>query len=471
MTYASQDLQKILAEYQLSVVDILENAPCSIILTDAGDTIIFWNAYSEELFGYPAGEVLGQPLSLIAPKPERSDPVSPLQQGKEAQYWRAHGGKRIRVRFKTKDMPGEGDQPGARIWYIQNLEEQEELERGLQESRARAQAILDHTVEAVITIDTRGIIQSFNRSAERIFGYSEAEVVGQNVKMLMPHHHRVRHDAYIRNYLETGERKIIGMGREERGRRKDGSVFPMELSVSEVRWDNERIFTGIVRDISRRRKLENEILEISEEERRRIGQDLHDGLGQMLTGIGLISQNVAKKLEANGLPGAEEVREISQMIKEADEYARSLSHTLVPIDVDEEGLRHALTQLARRARKLFDIDCSFEENGPVRIEKKNISLHLYRIAQEAINNAVKHGGAESIGLKLVGGDEYIRLIIEDDGDGFPDGAPNPDKKGLGVHTMRHRAHIMGGELTIDSENGCTKVICRIPYHKAQQNEE
>ena len=123
-------------------------------------------------------------------------------------------------------------------------------------------------MDGIITIDERGIIETFNTAAENIFGYAAEEVIGRNIKVLMPSPYRQEHDGYLRNYLETGHRKIIGIGREVVGQRKDGSVFPLELAVSEVNLHSGRkLFTGMVRDVTTRRRLEQEILRISEQVR------------------------------------------------------------------------------------------------------------------------------------------------------------------------------------------------------------
>ncbi|HEY5564089.1 MAG TPA: PAS domain S-box protein, partial [Rhodothermia bacterium] len=177
------------------------------------------------------------------------------------------------------------------IGLAQNVTSTVRTQAALRASEHRVRSILNTAVDAIITVNERGIIETFNRAAEQIFGYSESEVIGVNVSVLMPSPYREEHDTYMRNYLETGEAKIIGIGREVKGRRKEGSLFPLELAVSEVTIEGRRIFTGVIKDVSDRRRLEKEILRISEQEQQRIGQDLHDGLGQMLTGIGLLSQH------------------------------------------------------------------------------------------------------------------------------------------------------------------------------------
>ena len=139
----------------------------------------------------------------------------------------------------------------------------QESEQALRDSEEQMRAVVHTAVEGIITIDQRGIIQSINPAAERTFGYAAAEVVGQNVSLLMPGPDRQEHDGYIANYLRTGQAKIIGIGREVAGQRKDGTVFPMELAVSEVRLAGQRVFTGFVRDITERKRAEEKLAELA----------------------------------------------------------------------------------------------------------------------------------------------------------------------------------------------------------------
>ena len=340
-------------------------------------------------------------------------------------------------------------------------------EAALRESEAKARAILETTVDAIITIDVDGCIESFNTAAERIFGYRGEEVLGENISLLMPSPYRDEHDGYLRSYRETGRRQIIGIGREVVGLRKDGTIFPMELAVSEVPLDGRRIFTGIIRDITERRRLEQEILEVSEQERRRIGQDLHDGLGQMLTGISLITQNLARKARGEGAPIAEDLFEITELVKEADQHARGLARGLVPVDLDAKGLAAALRRFASNAERLFGIRCTFEEVGSALLHDNTAATHLYRIAQEAVSNAVKHGRASNVTVRLASGEDQIRIRIEDNGIGFPDELP--EHRGMGVRIMQHRARMVGGSLEIRrATSGGTIVVCTVPRRRVRQ---
>lgn len=327
-----------------------------------------------------------------------------------------------------------------------NKEGQFLIEQKLRESEARARSILRTTVDAIITIDERGSIRTFNRAAEKLFQYGASEVIGKNVKVLMPQPYRREHDEYIHNYHKTGHRKIIGIGRDVTGKRKDGSTFPMYLAVSEVNVNGQRLYTGIIRDITEQRRLEQEVLRISEHERHRIGQDLHDGLGQMLTGITLINKSIAQSLKDEGHSLAGEVDDITNLVKEADEFARSLSRGLIPVEFDNQGLKVALERLVQNAERLFNIKCKLNCKDNITFEDTTSLIHLYRIAQEATSNAVKHGNATEVHITLEADREKMTIKIEDNGTGFPD---DWDKhKGLGVRIMSFRARLVGANLDI-----------------------
>jgi two-component system, LuxR family, sensor kinase FixL len=328
----------------------------------------------------------------------------------------------------------------------------------LRDSAERLRAILETAVEGIITIDERGIIESFNSSAEKIFGYSAKEAIGQNVKLLMPEPFRHEHDGYLENYHRTGRAKIIGIGREVVGRRKDGTVFPMDLSVSEVRLANRRMFTGFVRDITERKQLEREIIEISNREQQRIGQDLHDGLCQELAGIELMCQVLEQKLEAKSKAEAKQVGEIAQHIREATSHTRKLARGLSPVELEANGFMSALHELVAHAQKLFRIECRFECSAPVLIRDNVAATHLYRITQESINNAVKHGKAKHVTVSLKPAGDQIALTITDDGAGFSNGAKK--SSGMGLHIMKYRAGVLGAALEVRSAMGAgTAVTC------------
>ena len=236
----------------------------------------------------------------------------------------------------------------------------------LHASKAQHKAIIDTAVDAIITINKRGIIQSFNPAAEKMLGYSQKEAIGQNISMLMPSPHQQEHDQYLSNYHKTGEKKIIGIGREVEAKRKDGSFFPVELAVSEA--DHLGLFTGIIRDITERRELERAFANVAVEEMQNIGRELHDGLGQELTGIGMLAKALHDKLEKQSLVEAEKVAVIMEHIRQAKANVRHLIDGVRPVEVEVQSFIPALKSLAQRITDDSGINCSFActENVVVR---------------------------------------------------------------------------------------------------------
>src|SRR6185369_14489795 len=211
---------------------------------------------------------------------------------------------------------------------------------------------------------------------------------GNNVNVLMPSPYREQHDTYLANYLRTGKAQIIGIGREVSGLRKDGTVFPMDLSVSEVKLAGRRLFTGFVRDITERKRLEKEILETSDREQRRIGQDLHDGLCQQLAGIELMSQVLEQNLAGKSKAAAGRVGQIASHVRDTIVHTRSLARGLSPVTLESEGLMSALHELAANTTKLFNVTCHFRCDPPVLLNDQSMASQLFRIAQEAVSNAI-----------------------------------------------------------------------------------
>ncbi len=337
-------------------------------------------------------------------------------------------------------------------------------ESAVRDREERLRAILETAVEGIITIDECGIIESFNRASETIFGYSANEVIGKNVNVLMSTPHREQHDGYLENYQHTGRAKIIGIGRETFARKKDGTLFPIDLSVSEVKLSDRRIFTGFVRDITERKRLEKEILEISEREQRRIGQDLHDGLCQHLAGIEMLAQVLAQKLAKKTKDGSDRATEIAKAVRESISQTRLLARGLSPVTLESEGLMSALTELALNTEKIFRVRCMFNCPEVVKFNDHAASTHLFRIAQEAVSNAIKHGKAKKITIHLREDAGHLRLRVSDDGIGFPRNFST--STGMGLRIMQSRIGMVGGSVTIERQpTGGTSVIFVAPKHR------
>src|SRR5947208_8198143 len=208
--------------------------------------------------------------------------------------------------------------------------------------------------------------------------------------------------------------------------------------------------------------LEKQIIEVSEYEQQRIGRDLHDGLCQVLAAIGCAATSLKVDLKEKGLDKlAANAGEIEKLISESVKQARDLSHGLVPVQLDEAGLPAALNELAVSTSRLLPVECTFEAAGKTGASQDGKATHLYRIAQEAINNATKHGKARKIDIRLSANASATSLSIADDGIGFSKNGNAMN--GVGISIMRYRANIMDGEFAIEAgSGGGTIVSCTIP---------
>jgi two-component system sensor kinase FixL len=335
-----------------------------------------------------------------------------------------------------------------------------QFEHELRDTAARLRGIVETAVDGIITIDERGIVEAINPAAQRIFGYTAGEVIGRNVSMLMPEPHRSDHGGYIARYLRTGERRIIGIGREVRGCRKNGTEFPMDLAVSDTLVAGGRIFTGLIRDITERKRLEQEIIEISDHEQRRIGSDLHDDLCQRLAGIRFSCDALKRSLGKTTTESvSERVERIGHSLGEAIERTRSLARGLSPVALEANGLISALQELASEVRTKAGIECVFDSKGRVAVNDAMAATHLYRITQEAINNAIKHGRPSRLLVSLRRQGEKVVLKIEDNGAGFT-AETRGHGAGMGLRTIAYRAGMIGADLEVKSKpDQGTRIFC------------
>lgn len=309
--------------------------------------------------------------------------------------------------------------------------------------------------EGIIIASTTGFIEYVNPAAERLFGYRPKELIGASVKCLMPREQSAAHDGYLQRYLQTGFPRIIGTGRQLIGVRKNGSRFPIYLSIGDIRTNHARLFAGVILDMSEQQQLQREILEIPISEQRRIGQELHDSLGQQLTGLGLLAASLVNKASK---PEYELATRLAQGLQEAIAQVRALSRGLIPVDIDADGFASSLQNLAHEIRENCNIAIHVNIGEQVRIRDNSNALHLYRIAQEALNNAIKHAGATRIEVSIGMVGSRGCLAIHDNGCGF-DHSPG-SSTGLGLRIMQYRCNLIDAEFQLRSSAGQgTEVRC------------
>ena len=228
--------------------------------------------------------------------------------------------------------------------------------------------------------------------------------------------------------------------------------------------------TALTGEMQERERLEKEILEVSEREQRRIGHDLHDGLCQHWTATAMAGQVLTEKLAAKSLSETADAKEIVKLVEDGITLTRNLAHGISPPEMESEGLVTALHELAANISKLFKITCTFECESPPMIDDMAAAAHLYRIAQESISNAIRHGKPKQIVMSLSNRKACVELTIEDDGGGLPDDWQK--NRGLGTRIMAHRAAIIGGTFSIEpNPTGGTFVKCSMPASAKDKKSE
>jgi PAS domain S-box-containing protein len=320
-------------------------------------------------------------------------------------------------------------------------------------------ALVESSEDAIVGKSLDGYITSWNRGAETIFGYQRGEVIGKHISILIPPD-RAREEPVILDKIRAGE----SVDHYETIRQcKDGRLIDISVTVSPIRDVDGRIIgaSKVARDITERKRLEKEILEISDREQRRIGYDLHDGLCQHLAGIELKSQVLEQKLSKRFESAAASAGEISQAVREAIGQTRALARGLSPVTIESDGLLSALQELSLNVEKLFHIRCQFEGDADTQVRDHAAATHLFRLAQEAVSNAIKHGKAKWVSIQLKTEGDRLYLVVSDNGCGIPENRGK--SKGMGLRIMQSRANMIGGTLTVERNvPGGTLVICSAP---------
>jgi len=238
-----------------------------------------------------------------------------------------------------------------------------------------------------------------------------------------------------------------------------GQPFKVEISTRLVEQNGHQLeVEGIGRDITERKRLERELLEISNREQRRIGHDLHDGVCQQLVGISYLTETLADRLQEKGAAESAEVERINYLLNNTLLQTRGVARGLFPVRLEENGLVSALEELAANASQLFQLDCRFVCEHPPAFVENTIALHLYYIVQEAIANAAKHGKAKSVVITLDPVNDRFALMIKDDGAGFS--VNGARQTGMGLRIMDYRARVIGATLEVKSRPGAgTQLTC------------
>ncbi len=326
----------------------------------------------------------------------------------------------------------------------------------LKDRELKFRTLFEQSRDGIVLCDRQGVIQDVNISVIELLGTERDELLGVSVDAVFLDEDDV--GVIFNSLLQSGYINDY----EARMQRKDGTTVECSVTVTVLKNEKGEIsgYQGIFRDISERKMVEKKIMDSVDKERQRIGRDLHDGLGQILTGTGFMCELLIKKLLEKEIPEAENAEEIFRLLNDAKEQARSIARGLSPINIGEEGgFGLSLEQLCINYEKLFNISCDLNCEDQFLPSDDLQALNLYYIIMEAANNAVRHGRASRILIEIKKVDGRFSIQIIDNGIGIK--KENLQKNsGLGIHTMRYRAGIIGAAIDIASEDSSgTAVTC------------
>ena len=324
--------------------------------------------------------------------------------------------------------------------------------------KERYKDLFENANDMVYTADLEGRLTSLNAAGERLLERPRSALMGVALADLVVEEQREPARQWAANARNSTAPATVEWDFQTGG----GQVVRLEISTRLIEHAGKgQEVEGIARDVTERRRLEREILEISTREQRRIGHDLHDGVCQQLAGIALLADTLAEKLEERQRPEAADAHKLTALVNDANKQTRGVARGLFPVRLEENGLLSALEELAASAAGFLQTQCEFHCDAHLRIRDQALAHHLYYIAQEAILNAARHGRARQIEIRLTAEGRQWVLAIRDNGAGLPpDFGRGP---GMGIRIMAYRARMIGAGLDVRwRAEGGTEVICRCP---------
>lgn len=444
---------------------LVENAECIILRIDANGIITFFNEFAQAFLGYTEKQILGKNIigtiiSVDSSKRKSEKSIRDIK-GNSELYTVCESeavckdDRRVWIAWANKAIRNEQKKTTEILCVGHDITERKRMEKELQ---LLAVAVRNSN-DAITIMGLEGNIISWNLGAERIYGYSEAEATKMNIRRIIPGHKQNEMTLLIERLLKGEKIEFF----ETQRLTKNNRILDISLTATVLKDENGTPFviTTTERDITKRRRLEKEILDITEREREQIGHELHDGMGQILTGIAVLCKALALKLKDQSSKEMKDALVISKLANQAIGQTRDLAKMLYPIDLQTGGLVSALKTLASNTEKTMQVTCRFRCGKSVSVKNLFEAKQIYRIVQEAITNAVRHGKAKHINIKLRLTKKGTILSIENDGLDFQ--KLSSHQKGLGLKIMQYRTDLIGGSLDIrKGDKGGTVVTCIFP---------
>ncbi len=466
------EMERRLEESQLTYATILGSIADGVIAVDTQGCIRFMNGVAERLTGWLTREgereLLGTVLNLIRPGDDQAamDLVSGvlnsrnmLTLGPDA-FVISRAGRRVSVDGGMSCVVDSLDRVVGACITLRDATNVRKAESDLRAMAQQLRAVIDTAVDGVLMFDASGTVQMLNPACERLFGYTSGEITGRKIDAIMASS-AANGSSWYSSYPENG-RPLLMIARATTCRRRDGSTFPAEVSVGEARNAGPPLFVAVVHDVSERRHLEAALLDAVGREQRRFGTDLHDGLGQELTGLSLLLTALTNTARTSHSTHTADLEQACKVALHAVQSCQTIARGLSPIGPTAGGLIGALRDLVTRLKGTSgtSVEISVSEVSRLGLSPA-ASDHLYRIAQEAIANALKHAHANSIMVTLNVEQERVRLEVRDDGAGVKQATANAP--GLGLRTMQYRASMIGARFEIAPfRPSGTRVICDCP---------